>query len=409
MKENRAKADSSDLTVLPAKKRGRRVLLGDDLDMKVQMYLKKVREGGGVVSSRIAIAAARGIVLTCDRSLLVEFGGHVELGKHWAYSLLHRMNFVQRKVTTAKSKHTIANFSRLKEHFLRDVVATVMMEEIPPELILNWDQTGIKIVSSNTWTMDQQGVKRVEVCGANDKRLITAVFCGSLVGDFLPIQVIYQGKTARCHPHYEFPPEWDITHSPKHWSTETTMIQYIQKIIIPYINGARQAFQDDTSALIIMDNFKGQITTSVTSLLEENNIHVCLLPPNTTDRLQPMDISVNKPVKDILKRRFEDWYSQQITKQLEGNDIESVDLKPVNLALPVLKELGARWMVEMAEYFNDNPQIIVNGFVKAGIAGAVDGHVDEQEGEQSDGRGETDSEVYESDGDCDLMDLTSED
>ena len=55
------------------------MLLGDDLDKKVQMYLKKVREGGGVVSARIAMAAARGIVLTCDRSLLVEFGGHVEL------------------------------------------------------------------------------------------------------------------------------------------------------------------------------------------------------------------------------------------------------------------------------------------------------------------------------------------
>ena len=171
MKENRARAedDDGDLAVLPAKKRGRRVLLGDNLDMKVQMYLKKVREGGGVVSARIAMAAARGIVLTCDRSLLAEFGGHVELSKHWAYSLLHRMKFVQRKVTTAKSKHTIADFTRLKEEFLQDVVATLEMEEIPPELILNWDQTGIKIVPRNTWTMDQQGVKRVEVCGANDK------------------------------------------------------------------------------------------------------------------------------------------------------------------------------------------------------------------------------------------------
>ena len=54
----------------------------------------------------------------------------------------------------------------------------VEMEEIPPELILNWDQTGIKIVPSNTWTMDQQSAKWVEVCEANDKRLITAVFCG---------------------------------------------------------------------------------------------------------------------------------------------------------------------------------------------------------------------------------------
>lgn len=52
--------------------------------------------------------------------------------------------------------------------------------------------------------------------------------------------------------------------------------------------------------------------------------------------------SDDKPAKDILRRRFEDWYSQQITKQLvnEGNDIESVDLQPINLGLPVLKELA---------------------------------------------------------------------
>ena len=102
------------------------------------------------------------------------------------------MKFVKRKVTTAKSKHSVENFKQLKKSFLRDVVTTVEMEEIPPELVLNWDQTGIKIVPSNTWTMDQQGSKRVEVVGVNDKRLITAVFCGSLVGDFLPVQVIYQ-------------------------------------------------------------------------------------------------------------------------------------------------------------------------------------------------------------------------
>ena len=65
--------------MLPSKKRGSRVLLGDELDKKVQMYLKKVREGGGIVSARIAVAAARGIVQTYNKSLLAEFGGHVEL------------------------------------------------------------------------------------------------------------------------------------------------------------------------------------------------------------------------------------------------------------------------------------------------------------------------------------------
>ena len=46
--------------------------------------------------------------------------------------------------------------------------------------------------------MEQRGVKRVEMLGQNDKRQIMAVFCGSLQGDILPVQVIYKGKTIRC-------------------------------------------------------------------------------------------------------------------------------------------------------------------------------------------------------------------
>ena len=56
-----------------------------------------------------------------------------------------------------------------------------------------------------------------------------------------------------------------------------------------------------TPGLIIMDNFKGQVTENISSLLEKHHLHVCLLPANTTDLLQPMDISVNKPAKSFLK------------------------------------------------------------------------------------------------------------
>ena len=51
------------------------------------------------------------------------------------------MNFVKRKASTAKSKHAPEDFARLKKAFLDEVVAVVEMENIPPELILIWDQT----------------------------------------------------------------------------------------------------------------------------------------------------------------------------------------------------------------------------------------------------------------------------
>lgn len=146
------------------------------------------------------------------------------------------------------------------------------------------------------------------------------------------------------------------------------MISYINNIIGPYVERTRQVFGHNSPAIIIMDNFKGQVTPIIFQHLEAYNIHPCLLPPNTTDRLQPMDLTLNKPVKYFLKQRFEEWYSSEVMKQLQGKDLETVELEPISLDLPCLKELGAKWLVEAANYMSENPQMIVRGFVKAGIS-----------------------------------------
>ena len=152
------------MSALPAKNQGKRVMLGEDLDKKVQMYIKKTRESGGAVSVQSIVAAARGIVLKLDRSLLAELGGLVTLNRHRAQSLL-RMKFIQRKATTAKSKYTVENFAEIKKAFLQDVVSVVTMEEVPPELILNWDQTGIKLVPCSSWTMEKKRNQKSRVVG----------------------------------------------------------------------------------------------------------------------------------------------------------------------------------------------------------------------------------------------------
>ena len=105
----------------------------------------------------------------------------------YAISLLERMNFVRRKVTTAKSNLTIQNISEIKKYTLEEVKATVTMEEIPAELILNWDKTGSKIVPVSPWTTEMLGSERVDVVGVDDKHQTTTVFCGTLTGDYLPV------------------------------------------------------------------------------------------------------------------------------------------------------------------------------------------------------------------------------
>ena len=75
-----------------------------------------------------------------------------------------------------------------------DIKAIVTLEDIPLDLIINWDQTGMHYVPVSSWTIAKEGSKRVEI-GIDDKRQITAVFGCSLTGDFLPVQLVYLGKT----------------------------------------------------------------------------------------------------------------------------------------------------------------------------------------------------------------------
>ena len=101
------------------------------------------------------------------------------------------------------------------------------------------------------------------------------------------------------------------------------------------------------------------------------------------DQLQPMDLSVNKPAKVFLKEKLEMWYADQVVEQLKGKDTEKTELQPIALNLTILKELMARWLVEMAEYLAENPLLVVKGFIKAGITGAIDGCFDQQDEESN--------------------------
>ena len=47
-------------------------------------------------------------------------------------------------------------------------------------------------------------------------------------------------------------------------------------------------------------------------------------------------------------------------------------LESLDMSLATMKQVGMKWLVEMVEYISQNPQFIVNGFMEAGIASAID-------------------------------------
>ena len=81
------------------------------------------------------------------------------------------------------------------------------------------------------------------------------------------------------------------------------MLDYMHKILFPYCAKKQSdlALPPDYSALVLFDNFNGQCTEEIlTLLLDNNNINAIIIPANCTDKLQPLDLTVNKPVKDFF-------------------------------------------------------------------------------------------------------------
>ena len=143
------------------------------------------------------------------------------------------------------------------------------------------------------------------------------------------------------------------------------MIDYVEKILVPYVYNKRELLKSSHfyPALVIFDQFSGQVTEAVLQLLEQNNLHYVIVPANCTDRLQPLDVSVNKSAMEFLRRQFHDWYAKQICEHLQDN----TPVTPVNLRLSVVKPLGEEWMKGLYDYLKAKPEIIINGFKGAGI------------------------------------------
>lgn len=141
------------------------------------------------------------------------------------------------------------------------------------------------------------------------------VHAATMAGEFLPPQVIYAGKTPRCLPSTKFPKEWNITYTLNHWANEKTTEAHIKNVLVPYIKGCRKrlSLQSDHSALVIFDKFRGLCTPNILSLLQNHHIQFVIVPSNCTDHLQPLDVCVNKAMKDFLRKKFHDWHSTKVS------------------------------------------------------------------------------------------------
>ena len=295
--------------------------------------------------------------------------GKVDIeNSEWAKSLFKRMNYRRRKAETAKLPMPPGIYKENELLFHHQIVETVEAYGIPNSMILNFDQTPCKYVSVPTTTLAERNSKQVAIKGIDDKRAITATFTITLDGNFLGMQLIYGGKTNQSLPQYQFPKEFSISVNLKQYSNENESLKLIDEIILPYLMRERERLNRPTQkALVILDVFRGQMTDKVLDHFKENSIATVFVPANITDQLQPLDLTVNGYDKKYCKKKFNEWYMEQITKQLDsGKPINEIEVK---LQLTTLKPLHAEWLTDFYNLMttSEGKDVILSGWKAAGI------------------------------------------
>ena len=119
------------------------------------------------------------------------------------------------------------------------------------------------------------------------------------------------------------------------------------------------------------NGFSCQMTSDVLNLLRDNKILLTNVPANMTKFYQPLDLTVNGYAKRFMARKFNDWYTQQVSARLDkGIAIDEIDIK---LLLSLLKLLHAEWLVDIYNHMTSGAanKIIDSGWASSGIEEAI--------------------------------------
>lgn len=74
----------------------------------------------------------------------------------------------------------------------------VVVDVIPPAMVLNADQTAVAPISYRNATWARRGCKDVPLMGEDYKRKMTAMLGSNAEGEGMGTQIIFTGKTKRC-------------------------------------------------------------------------------------------------------------------------------------------------------------------------------------------------------------------
>lgn len=233
-------------------------------------------------------------------------------GKDWAAGFRNRNQELSlRKPENTSAARSFAFNKTAVAEFFDNFERIMLRYKFTPDRIVNLDETGINTVLPTPKVLAEKKQRQVgQIVSAERGELVT--FCGivTATGAALPPVYIFP----RVHfkdPFLNGAPQGSLGLANRSgWMTAELYIQVLQHI------QRQTSCTKDNPILIICDNHESHISIEAVNYCRDNGIIYLSLPPHTSHKLQPLDVSVFGPFKSKLKIALNDWHIRNIGKTL---------------------------------------------------------------------------------------------
>lgn len=238
-------------------------------------------------------------------------------GKGWFKNFKLRHEQLALRVPEPTSVARAKGFNREAVTRFYDLLETIMEKHnIVPEMIFNMDETGIRTTSTKPpKILCKSGKKQVGIISSNERGVLTTVVCCcSVTGSFIPPFFIFKRKRFDQRLLDDAPPGSEATITDSGWINAEKFLNWLKT----FIQKVRPT--EERKALLILDNHESHKSYAALDFASKNHVIFLSIPPHTSHRLQPLDVSVYGPIKrffEIEINVFQKEYPGRVINQFD--------------------------------------------------------------------------------------------
>lgn len=272
-------------------------------------------------------------------------------GRDWLKAFMIRNNISVRKPEPT-SINRITAFNRTEVQLFFKLLGELMEKyRFVPKNIYNCDETGVSTVQTPGKILATKGQKRVgSITSWERGKNITLLCAMSAAGGFIPPMFIFPRKRLTPLLEKDGPTGALYKCSDNGWINEHLFLEWLSHF------KQHTKPSEDEPVLLILDNHASHISLSIYEYCKRNHIHMLSLPPHTSHKMQPLDVSFFGPLKTAYKKECDLFLKSHFAEKITPYDVASLVRKAFNNVASISKgESGFR----ATGIFPINPEVFL--------------------------------------------------